>query len=382
MRMWKDLSFIGIGSRFNLDLQSIGIGPLLKGMLQQSEGHLSNYAAEGTIKDELVEDDGDPGAVFSEVLAQMGGRLLVKGVGVGDGTNHIIFLWKDSMVEAEFSSTWMRVAAVSYNEKFVQGIKKFFDEQWAPARSSGHIYAIVRQGQHLGLSSIGNAGVPLVEGNYHPEVLAGYKFAIRDLQSTNPSGRIVIMKGAPGTGKTHLVRAMLLEVPDAMFVLVSPDMVSSLAGPELLPLLLSYKGGTKGPIILVLEDADKCLVTRASDNINSIQSLLNLGDGILGSLLDLRIVATTNADELKMEAAILRPGRLSKLLDVGFLDQATAKGIFRRLLPAAPFPEKLSPSGDFQMTLAEAYSLARQAGWASELRDMESNKEKEAPDYD
>ena len=94
-----------------------------------------------------------------------------------------------------------------------------------------------------------------------------------------------------------------------------------------------------GPIALVLEDADRCLVTRGENNINSIQSLLNLGDGILGSLLDLRIIATTNAKKLEMEAAILRPGRLSKRLEVGALDLDTARGVFRRLLPDAKLPE-------------------------------------------
>jgi ATP-dependent 26S proteasome regulatory subunit len=121
-------------------------------------------------------------------------------------------------------------------------------------------------------------------------------------------------------------------------------------------------------------------VTRASENINSIQSLLNLGDGILGSLLDLRIVATTNADELKMEAAILRPGRLSRMLEVGFLDPKTAQGVFHRLIPGAKLPEKLLDikGREFKVTLAEVYSLARQSGWEPPSRKVQ---EDEDPDY-
>ena len=187
------------------------------------------------------------------------------------------------------------------------------------------------------------------------------------------------MEGEPGTGKTHLVRAMLTEVKDAMFVLVSPDMVSSLSGPELLPLLLAHRSNQTGPIILILEDADKCLVTRAGDNINSIQSLLNLGDGILGSLLDLRIIATTNAKKLEMEPAIMRPGRLCKRLEVGPLEKSTACNVFNNLLPDAPLPTKLTNASK-KMTLAEVYSVARDNGWRPNVRNVNEIEEDDEGD--
>jgi len=226
----------------------------------------------------------------------------------------------------------------------------------------------------------------LVDGNYTKKVMDDYKFAIKDLNSESPSGRIVVMRGPAGTGKTHLIRAMLLQVPDAMFVLISPEVVTNLAGPELLPLLMNYRGGSTGPIVLILEDADRCLVARADENMSLIQSLLNLGDGILGSLLDVRIVATTNADELKMEQAIMRPGRLSKMLDVDHLDPLTAQQIFRRLLPGVDFPVEINGSTnpkDFKVTLAEVYSMARKNGWTPSPRKVDDTvEEDEMDDWD
>jgi len=245
-------------------------------------------------------------------------------------------------------------------------LRDFIKPLFKPAISQGHVFAIVSQGGRLALNSIGNAGIPIVRRNYSPEVMEGYDYVVKDLNSSTPSGRIVIMEGEPGTGKTHLVRAMLMDVPDAMFVLVSPEMVTHLGGPELLPLLLSHRHNQTGPIILILEDADKCLVTRQGDNINSIQSLLNLGDGILGSLLDLRIVATTNAKKLEMEQAILRPGRLSRRLEVGSLDLNTARGVFSALCPEAEIPSALNSSK--RVTLAEVYAMARKAGWEPKSR--------------
>ena len=124
-------------------------------------------------------------------------------------------------------------------------------------------------------------------------------------------------------------------------------------------------------------------MSRDKDNINSVQSLLNLGDGILGSLLDLRIVATTNAHELHLDEAISRPGRLSKMLEVGPLDIHTARSVFSRLLPDAKLPDELTKkfkeesvtSSGFKMSLAEAYSLARKYGWLPETRKVEEDEE-------
>lgn len=389
MHLWKKLDFVHIGEHMDIDGQSIGLMPLMKDLLSRETGHLTEFSDEGTVKQEVdkdapegeEEDTAPIGQKYVEYMTSRGGRVIHKFL--NDGGDNYIFMWKDGVVDLDISGTYVSVRGMSQNEAFIQEMKQYFSEQWAPPERVGHIYAIIRQGMHLGLSSLGNAGIPLVEGNYTPKVMEDYKFVIKDLLSEAPSGRISIMTGVPGTGKTHLIRAMLLEVPDAMFVLISPEMVTNLAGPELLPLLLSHRGGTTGPIVLVLEDADKCLVARDKENMNSIQSLLNLGDGILGSLLDLRIIATTNAKELHMEEAIMRPGRLSKMLEVGPLDQATARGVFERLLPGAKLPKVLTeraPLGEWKMTIAEAYALARKHGWVPNARKIEAQDEEY--DYD
>lgn len=376
MDMWKDLTFLPVGDRaFDFGSAGMGTVPLMKELLTKETGHLSELYAEGPVK--LEENEDEEGETVNEkyqgYFVKKGGRLIYKHLGMG-GEN-CTYLWKDSIIQCNVSGSYLTVTGLSHNEKFLREVDDFLNFQWAPPERTGHIYAIIRQGMHLGLSSIGNAGIPLVEGNYTPQVMEDYKYVIKDLKSENPSGRIAIMRGPAGTGKTHLIRAMLLEVPDAMFVLISPDVVTNLAGPELLPLLMNHRGGTTGPIVLVLEDADKCLVARDNTDMNSIQALLNLGDGILGSLLDMRIVATTNADEFKMDPAILRPGRLSKMLDVNTLDMNTATLIIKRLLPDLnKLPDDLRASAR-KMTLAEVYALARKLGWQPNLREMDVDEE-------
>lgn len=150
-----------------------------------------------------------------------------------------------------------------------------------------------------------------------------------------------------------------MEASNGMFVIISPDMVKELSGPKFLPLLLQYKGHAKnGPIILILEDADKCLVKRGEENMPSIQALLNLGDGILGSLLDIRIVATTNANKLEMEEAMMRPGRLSKRIEVSYLSYTEAVNVFNQLVPNVECTLSVKDH-----SLAEVYEAARKSGW-------------------
>ena len=380
---WSQLTrqhYTKVGERFDLSPLYLAGATLMENVLQEAQGNLAEMEVEG----EVASNEEDKiGLRYFSKIEKRGGRLLHKMI--YKDAYEATFLFDHGVVRVEYGTEYLKVQALSHDETFVIQLHKEIDAELLPRLRRGHIFAIVRNGAHLQISSIGDASIPLVPGNYTEKVIADYHFAIKDLKTAAPSGRIVIMEGEAGTGKTHLIRAMLDEVPDAMFVLISPEMVPSLAGPELLPLLTQHKQNydLKGPIILVLEDADRCLVTRASDNISSIQSLLNLGDGILGSLLDLRIIATTNAKKLEMEAAILRPGRLSKRMEVGALDFYTARSIFNRLLPDAVLPEKLkTESRSFKMTLAEAYALARSHGWEPEVREVkEKNNQTKKSHY-
>jgi hypothetical protein len=386
MQVWKKLEFSHVvhsGEEVNLNSQFLGILPLLQDILNKENGHLTEYSKSGMFKEEEEEEEEEEDKPspqqatvvtqqYIDYLTQRGGRLIYKELAKYGG--HFIFIWEDGLVDFSVDNNYLSIRIISQNELFTRELKEYFDQQMVIPEKSGHIYAITQQGMSLGLSSLGNASIPLIEGNYTPKVMEDYKFIIKDLQAESPSGRITIMRGAPGTGKTHLIRAMLLAVPDAMFVLISPEIVIKLAGPELLPLLLAYRGNRAGPIILVLEDADRCLVKRDKNNMNSIQSLLNLGDGILGSMLDLRIIATTNAHELHMEEALIRKGRLSKMLEVGPLDLVTAQKRFKSLCPNKKLPDALAPPvksrNKFEMTLADVYALARENGWLPKSRKI------------
>lgn len=232
--------------------------------------------------------------------------------------------------------------------------------------SAGRVFCICPDPDGgMRLLPVGIASVPFEEGNYNEEVVTDFKAVVADLKSPSPSGRVVIFDGEPGTGKTYLVRSLTAEVPDALFIMTPPEMVSQLGSPALIPLLISLKKKSDTALIFVVEDADSCLAPRAADNMNSISAVLNFSDGILGSLLDIRIVATTNVNGADIDSAILRPGRLSKRIDVCKLYGEQANQIYARLTSTDKKPFRTKD----MITLAEVYRAARDGGWTPPARN-------------
>lgn len=214
------------------------------------------------------------------------------------------------------------------------------------------VFSIVKDGSDLKIRNIGVANLPLVEDNYSKDVIADYKYVCKVFGSKTPSGRICILNGPPGTGKSSLIRASLSDI-DALFIVVPSNMLSALDKPEFLPLLLDVKKTHDKPIILIVEDGDSCLVPRKSDNISVISSLLNLSDGIIGSIIDIRIFVTTNSEVQEIDEAIMRPGRLCKNINIDPLNYDDSNIVYQRLTGLSDKLEK----ADFY-TLAQIYAIA------------------------
>jgi hypothetical protein len=269
----------------------------------------------------------------------------------------VYFQVSNNNLNLGFSSTDLeRIAAV----------EKALANRFYPEMSEGRVYTFSSEPGN-DLISVGVAAVPLERGNYDENVLRSYDHIVNDLKSVGPSGRLSIIDGPPGTGKTFMVRALLHDVPKGMFVMLPADMVPSLLGPQMVTKLVRRKerDSSSGPLILLIEDADMVLTKRMGDNISAISSLLNVSSGIMGSLLDLRVIATTNAKEVEFDKAILRAGRLSAKVNVGKLDPERASTVVDRLLDG-----KVAAGGkyfDKPVTLAETYEYARSLGWIPEV---------------
>jgi hypothetical protein len=226
---------------------------------------------------------------------------------------------------------------------------------------AGPIHALAKTEEGYKLVEVGRCGVPLERGNYVPDVLAAYDHVVADLKVPTPCGRLSVLQGEPGSGKSYLVRALLVEGVAATFVLVPPHLLGGLGDPDFLPSIIQARdecdSAARGPLVLICEDGDMCLVPRMGDNMSTVQSVLNLGDGLLGSLLDVRVLITTNAPEIKMDKAVVRKGRLCRRVNVGRLSAVQATSVLRRLVPDVK--EEFTALA----TLSDVYDGARERGW-------------------
>lgn len=366
---WKEVNAISIGRRFETSIDAIGLSPLFKSILEnKNAGCLSKIYQEGYSEQDF--------SSIVNIFSDLKGRKVFEGL--NHGSEEHMFVWDDAIIELTCNrAKTISVNSASVNNEITAAVKTLIKSFSTPAKK-GFVFAITRGSSGLALTRIGYAGSPIERGNYTEDVIKDYDFVIDDLKSKDPTGRIVILEGSAGSGKTFYTRAILTDVPNALFVIVPPNMVSSLGGPELIPLLSRTKDdyGKSGSIILVLEDADAVLAPRAADNMSSISSILNMSDGILGSLFDIRIVATTNAKVKDFDKAIVRDMRLSKRVSFQPHSYKFANSIYKRLMknndkdmPAFHNSEqdKMKPISDKNVyTLAEIYKQARNLGWKPE----------------
>lgn len=215
------------------------------------------------------------------------------------------------------------------------------------------------------LSPVGRILEALQRENYEAGVLEGVDHVLADLAVKSPCGRLIILNGEPGTGKTYLVRGIIESAKTQQFVLIPSHMVQNLTTPGFVKLLMAQRV----PTCLIVEDADALLMQRMGDNFSAINALLNLADGIFGAVVDVRLICTTNAKTLDFDRAILRPGRLCRHISVPALTSDHADVVYKRLTG-----KPRSPTGR-GATLAEVYAAARQAGWSQPNSGIESYRD-------
>lgn len=162
---------------------------------------------------------------------------------------------------------------------------------------------------------------------------------------------LTLLHGAPGSGKSTLLKH-LSSVVSRDWIFIPTGLADQLASPDFISLLMDKKGA-----ILILEDAEGAVQTRGNERSNetAVSTLLNLTDGVLGSILDLAILVTYNCDKQFIDPALLRKGRLSLDLSLGPLSIPDAKRLATHLGKTIDIT---SP-----MTLADLYGADTDTGY-------------------
>jgi hypothetical protein len=241
---------------------------------------------------------------------------------------------------ADSFSVCMKVSR-EFDDKseFISQVLDLFCELQLNALPVARIYTLAQTENGLDFKELQNVAKMFLPSNYPPEVVQGFERLAQNIERCPPAGRLAILSGLPGTGKTFFFRGLLHRVAEAQFVLVDPGILSQISQPQLIRTFLDFTS-QKRATVLIVEDADSCLVQRMADNVNHISSLLNLTDGIYGDAFNLHVLASTNQANIHIDEALKRPGRLHQTLDFRPLTQAEASRIFQREMgypPLKPF---------------------------------------------
>lgn len=140
------------------------------------------------------------------------------------------------------------------------------------------------------------------------------------------TSRGLLLTGAPGVGKTSVIRALSKELSgDMTIILASSEVVTDFIRELYDDLELL------GPTVVVLEDIDLITGRRRGGEVSApLTDFLNTLDGVR-SRHDVLTVATTN-DPLALDPAAIRPGRIDTVLEIPKPDRAARAEMLRLYL--------------------------------------------------
>lgn len=185
--------------------------------------------------------------------------------------------------------------------------------------------------KYVSIGSNGNYNVKLfpikdvnvsIEDNYNDDI--PYDTIEKYVQSKESS--LLLLYGIPGTGKTHIIRKLIKDNPDIDFYWLDSSMFSQINTTAFMDFLFECKNA-----VFILEDCESVLKDRETNYNTLITPILNISDGMLGDVLNIKFICTFNTDLDNVDSALLRKGRLKLKYEFKNLEKDKVQKLFDKL---------------------------------------------------
>jgi transitional endoplasmic reticulum ATPase len=144
----------------------------------------------------------------------------------------------------------------------------------------------------------------------------------------------ILLYGPPGTGKTLLAKAVATESQANFISIKGPEFLSKWVGESEKAVRETFrKARQAAPSVIFLDEIDSIAPARGGMSSDShvtervISQILTELDG-LEALSSVMVIAATNRPDI-IDAALLRPGRFDRLIEIGLPDEAARKDILK-----------------------------------------------------
>jgi ribosome biogenesis ATPase len=171
----------------------------------------------------------------------------------------------------------------------------------------------------------------------------------------------VLLYGPPGCGKTLLAKAVANEAKSNFISIKGPELLNKYVGEsEKAVRQLFIRARNSSPCIIFFDELDALCPKRSNDNNAAtervVNQLLTEMDG-LEERKQVFIIAATNRPDI-IDPAMLRPGRLDKLLYVPLPDQNDRLSILTAISRKIPLDSEINLTQISQSKKLEGYSGA------------------------